>query len=226
MLGHPETCPHGNPIDAAIARARPRGIPLSKIEAGAHATIYRITEEAEEDAALLSYLEARALTPGAVHCPRAVRIAGLRSRSKVPAVGQRWGSDRPRSSRRCPGRRTPRCSTACRAAERGHRPGPAHLAPDRRNPGPRIRARSPPERRLDLRRLGGRRERDDRVGVPVPARHRPELRALAPWKLTSTGHAACDAFRSAVIRRAIGGSMASAEPTWLRAWTSTSRRPR
>jgi DtxR family transcriptional regulator, Mn-dependent transcriptional regulator len=65
MLGHPETCPHGNPIDAATARRRPTGIPLSKLEAGSRATIYRITEAAEEDPALLSYLEARALTPGA-----------------------------------------------------------------------------------------------------------------------------------------------------------------
>ena len=65
MLGHPETCPHGNPIDAETARRRPAGTRLSEIEAGTPATIYRITEEAEEDAALLSYLEARALTPGA-----------------------------------------------------------------------------------------------------------------------------------------------------------------
>jgi hypothetical protein len=35
------------------------------MEAGERATIYRITEDAEEDPALLSYLEARALTPGA-----------------------------------------------------------------------------------------------------------------------------------------------------------------
>jgi hypothetical protein len=65
MLGHPETCPHGNPIDAETARRRPPGTPLSRVEAGEKATIYRITEEAEEDAGLLSYLEARALTPGA-----------------------------------------------------------------------------------------------------------------------------------------------------------------
>jgi DtxR family Mn-dependent transcriptional regulator len=65
MLGHPETCPHGNPIDAETARRRPPGVALSEMEAGAAATIYRITEEAEEDAGLLSYLEARALTPGA-----------------------------------------------------------------------------------------------------------------------------------------------------------------
>ncbi len=65
MLGHPPTCPHGNPIDAATARKRPAGVRLSEVEAGTHATIYRITEAAEEDAGLLSYLEARALKPGA-----------------------------------------------------------------------------------------------------------------------------------------------------------------
>ncbi len=65
MLGHPETCPHGNPIDAETARRRPPGTRLSEMEAGQTATVYRITEEAEEDAGLLGYLEARALTPGA-----------------------------------------------------------------------------------------------------------------------------------------------------------------
>lgn len=65
MLGHPEICPHGNPIDLATAKRRPAGIPLSEMEAGTRATVYRITEEAEEDAGLLSYLEARALRPGA-----------------------------------------------------------------------------------------------------------------------------------------------------------------
>lgn len=65
LLGHPETCPHGNPIDAETARRRPPGVRLSEVEAGQRATVYRITEEAEEDAALLSYLEARAMLPGA-----------------------------------------------------------------------------------------------------------------------------------------------------------------
>jgi DtxR family Mn-dependent transcriptional regulator len=65
LLGHPETCPHGNPIDLATAKRRPAGVRLSEMEAGTHATVYRITEEAEEDAGLLSYLEARALKPGA-----------------------------------------------------------------------------------------------------------------------------------------------------------------
>lgn len=65
LLGHPETCPHGNPIDAETARRRPPGTALSELEAGQRATIYRITEEAEEDPGLLGYLEARALKPGA-----------------------------------------------------------------------------------------------------------------------------------------------------------------
>jgi len=64
MLGHPETCPHGNPIDAETARRRPAGVPLSGVDAGERVTIYRITEEAEEDKGLLSYLEARGLRPG------------------------------------------------------------------------------------------------------------------------------------------------------------------
>ena len=64
MLGHPETCPHGNPIDAEVARRRPAGIPLSAAEPGSDVTIYRITEEAEEDAELLRYLEDHELTPG------------------------------------------------------------------------------------------------------------------------------------------------------------------
>ncbi len=65
LLGHPETCPHGNPIDEAAAAARPPGTPLSEVDSGAHVTVYRITEAAEEDGGLVSYLEARGLRPGA-----------------------------------------------------------------------------------------------------------------------------------------------------------------
>ena len=64
LLGHPETCPHGNPIDVEATRRRPPGIRLSETAAGDQVTIYRITEEAEEDPGLLSYLEARGLRPG------------------------------------------------------------------------------------------------------------------------------------------------------------------
>jgi len=65
LLGHPPTCPHGNPIDAEAARTRPKGIRLSEVEPGAEVTIFRITEMAEEDRELLEYLEAQHLVPGA-----------------------------------------------------------------------------------------------------------------------------------------------------------------
>src|SRR4029078_8918850 len=65
LLGHPETCPHGNPIDLETSLRRAASTPLSEMESGSKATVLRITEEAEEDAGLLSYLEARALTPRA-----------------------------------------------------------------------------------------------------------------------------------------------------------------
>jgi len=64
LVGDPQTCPHGNPIDLATARSRPPGIPLSDVAAGTDVTIYRITEEAEEDADLLTYLETQQLVPG------------------------------------------------------------------------------------------------------------------------------------------------------------------
>jgi DtxR family Mn-dependent transcriptional regulator len=79
LLGHPEICPHGNPIDAATAARRPAGTPLSGLEAGDHATIYRIMEAAEQDPALLAYLEARGLTPG-------VRIEVLARSESLDAV--------------------------------------------------------------------------------------------------------------------------------------------
>lgn len=64
LVGHPPTCPHGNPIDATAARTRPRGVPLSEVSAGERITIYRITEQAEEDKELLRYLEEQDLVPG------------------------------------------------------------------------------------------------------------------------------------------------------------------
>lgn len=66
LMGDPPTCPHGNPINEHAARTRPAGIRLSEAEAGGEVTIYRITEEAEEDAELLVYLERAGLVPGAV----------------------------------------------------------------------------------------------------------------------------------------------------------------
>lgn len=96
LLGHPETCPHGNPIDAETAKRRPPGVPLSDIEAGERATIYRITEQAEEDAALLSYLEARGLRPGA-HVTVLARSESLDSMTLEGPLGRATLGLRPAS---------------------------------------------------------------------------------------------------------------------------------
>lgn len=63
QLGHPQTCPHGNPLpgcEAAVAQ----WIPLTEIASGRSVTIRRIHELAEENAPLLDFLEKQHLTPG------------------------------------------------------------------------------------------------------------------------------------------------------------------
>ena len=67
LLGRPETCPHGNPIprDGATPE-RPAGIPLSEAQAGGEVTVLRVTEEAEEDARLLTFLQEHGIRPGNV----------------------------------------------------------------------------------------------------------------------------------------------------------------
>jgi hypothetical protein len=88
LVGYPRTCPHGNPIDAAAARDRPAGIPLSAAEQGGEVTIYRITEEAEEDKELLVYLEEAALVPGTV-----VRVSDVSAgRDSITLEGPRGRS--------------------------------------------------------------------------------------------------------------------------------------
>src|SRR5918996_3395402 len=58
LLGHPPTCPHGNPIPRdGRTPDRPAGEPLSAGRRGTDVTILRVTEEAEEDARLLTFLQ-------------------------------------------------------------------------------------------------------------------------------------------------------------------------
>src|SRR5919107_1956791 len=58
LLGRPPTCPHGNPIPRdGRTPERPAGIALSAARAGTEVTILRVTEEAEEDARLLTFLQ-------------------------------------------------------------------------------------------------------------------------------------------------------------------------
>lgn len=85
LVGDPPTCPHGNPIDLETIRRRPAGIPLAEAEPGGEVTIYRITEEAEEDADLLVYLEAQGLVPGTI--ARVVDVSA--SRDSIALDGPR-----------------------------------------------------------------------------------------------------------------------------------------
>lgn len=64
QLGHPKTCPHGNPLpgcEQAVAAWKP----LTELRAGQAITIRRIHELAEENAPLLEFLEKNRLMPGA-----------------------------------------------------------------------------------------------------------------------------------------------------------------
>lgn len=64
QLGHPQTCPHGNPLPGCEAAVE-NWIPLTKIETGRAVTIRRIHELAEENAPLLEFLERKQIIPGA-----------------------------------------------------------------------------------------------------------------------------------------------------------------
>lgn len=67
LLGRPPTCPHGNPIPRdGRTPERPEGLPLAAARAGGDVTILRVTEEAEEDARLLTFLEENGVRPGSV----------------------------------------------------------------------------------------------------------------------------------------------------------------
>jgi DtxR family Mn-dependent transcriptional regulator len=66
-LGHPQACPHGNPIPGAQStRLPPDALTLDATTAGQRVTILRITEEGERDPRLLDHLQKHRLVPGAV----------------------------------------------------------------------------------------------------------------------------------------------------------------
>ena len=62
-LGHPQTCPHGNPLpgnEDAVAG----WTPLTQVPVGESVTIRRVHELAEENTELLSFFEAKGIMPG------------------------------------------------------------------------------------------------------------------------------------------------------------------
>ncbi len=61
VLGHPTTCPHGQPIPGA-SELHPKGQPLAAVDAGCRVTVLTVPEE---DPTLLKYLKEKGIRPGA-----------------------------------------------------------------------------------------------------------------------------------------------------------------
>jgi DtxR family Mn-dependent transcriptional regulator len=72
LLGHPTTCPHGNPIPGYReireahpgAGATPEQVSLSEVAPGEKVRLERITEEVELDMGTLEYLDENGFIPG------------------------------------------------------------------------------------------------------------------------------------------------------------------
>jgi DtxR family Mn-dependent transcriptional regulator len=64
VLGHPTTCPHGNPIPG-LGTVAPDEVALDAVPAGTDVEVLRTTEDAEADPRLIQYLQAHGIGPGA-----------------------------------------------------------------------------------------------------------------------------------------------------------------
>ena len=65
LLGHPQTCPHGNPIPGSGTRKGRQQVALSSVKGGARIRLERVTEQVETDSAAMSYLSEAGFIPGA-----------------------------------------------------------------------------------------------------------------------------------------------------------------
>lgn len=64
-LGHPETCPHGNPIPGNVKHWSKVGMrQLASCDPGKRMQVVRISELVEDDAVLMAYLQQKRLVPG------------------------------------------------------------------------------------------------------------------------------------------------------------------
>jgi DtxR family Mn-dependent transcriptional regulator len=115
LLGRPSTCPHGNPLPRdGHTPERPVGIPMSDADAGSEITVLRVTEEAEEDARLLTFLEQNAIRPGnlfevvevAPHIST-ITLRRVPARAEEPASEVTLGLVAARKLRVLPGRADP-----------------------------------------------------------------------------------------------------------------------
>src|SRR5918992_759401 len=110
LLGQPPTCPHGNPIPRdGRTPERPAGIPLSEAAAGGQVTILRVTEEAEEDARLLTFLQEHGIRPGAVLDVLEVadHLGTIRLRTEIGSAEATLGLAAAAKIRALPGRADP-----------------------------------------------------------------------------------------------------------------------
>ena len=65
VLGHPTTCPHGNPIPGTVAGPDELGaVPLASVLPGGRVVLRRVIEQVEIDQESLSYLAAACFMPG------------------------------------------------------------------------------------------------------------------------------------------------------------------
>ena len=94
VLGHPTTCPHGNPIPGS-GGAAPATTALSESHRGDHVRLQRVTEQVEIDLDSLSYLSAHGFIPGteatvASRAPDGTLILDLGARTIAlgPALAQ------------------------------------------------------------------------------------------------------------------------------------------
>jgi len=65
LLGHPTTCPHGNPIPGSGAAAALDQVALSSVHGGSKVCLRRVTEQVEIDLDALAYLANAGFIPGA-----------------------------------------------------------------------------------------------------------------------------------------------------------------
>lgn len=78
VLGHPTTCPHGNPIPGSDY-SPPAAVPLSDLAPAERFTVTRVTEELEFVDGMLEYLEGAGVRPGRDGCVEAIAADGTRT---------------------------------------------------------------------------------------------------------------------------------------------------
>jgi hypothetical protein len=101
-------------------------MPLSDAGAGEEVTILRVTEEAEEDARLLTFLQEHDVRPGSVFAVEEVAEHIGTMTMRGPRGEVTLGLSAAAKLRALPGRATRGCSTGCRSA-RGWPPRPVDL---------------------------------------------------------------------------------------------------